>query len=208
MAKEVLEILAHTSQSGELFFFDDLSTDLPSMLYDRFPVLNSLDKVVDVFNRTGDHRFALGLGNPALRLKLEKKFADAGGILTSAISPKADIGSFGTSIAHGCTILSGAVVTNGVAIGKGCLLNPHCSVSHDAILGDFVEMSPGARVTGHSYVGSFSVIGTNAVILPKVRLGSNVIVGAGAVVTRDVPDNTMVVGVPAAEKKKLAPLTL
>ena len=40
-------------------------------------------------------------------------------------------------------------------------------------------------------------IGTNVTILNNVRIGSNVIVAAGAVVTKDVPDNSVVGGVPA-----------
>lgn len=40
-------------------------------------------------------------------------------------------------------------------------------------------------------------IGTNVTILNNVRIGSNVIVAAGAVVTKDVPDNCVVGGVPA-----------
>ena len=40
-------------------------------------------------------------------------------------------------------------------------------------------------------------IGTRAIILPNVTIGPNSVVGAGAVVTRDVPPNTVVAGVPA-----------
>lgn len=40
-------------------------------------------------------------------------------------------------------------------------------------------------------------IGAGAIILPGVTIGENAIVAAGAVVTKDVPDNTIVAGVPA-----------
>ena len=40
-------------------------------------------------------------------------------------------------------------------------------------------------------------IGSNTTILPNIRIGSNVIIGAGSVVTKDIPDNSVVVGVPA-----------
>ena len=46
-------------------------------------------------------------------------------------------------------------------------------------------------------------IGANAVILPGVTIGRHVVVAAGAVVTKDVPDNTIVGGVPATIIKKL-----
>jgi acetyltransferase-like isoleucine patch superfamily enzyme len=40
-------------------------------------------------------------------------------------------------------------------------------------------------------------IGVNVTILPGVTIGENAIVGAGAVVTKDVPDNAVVSGIPA-----------
>lgn len=40
-------------------------------------------------------------------------------------------------------------------------------------------------------------------IIPGVKIGNNVVVGAGAVVTKDVPDNCVVVGNPARILKRL-----
>lgn len=45
-------------------------------------------------------------------------------------------------------------------------------------------------------VGDNVFIGCNAVILPGVHIGNNVIIGGGAVVARDIPDNSVAVGVP------------
>ena len=40
-------------------------------------------------------------------------------------------------------------------------------------------------------------IGNNVIILPGVTIGNNVVIGAGAVVSKDIPDNSVEVGVPA-----------
>ena len=52
-------------------------------------------------------------------------------------------------------------------------------------------------------IGNDVWIGGNVTILPGVTIGSNVIVAAGAVVTKDVPDNILVGGVPAKFIKTL-----
>jgi acetyltransferase-like isoleucine patch superfamily enzyme len=46
-------------------------------------------------------------------------------------------------------------------------------------------------------------IGTSATILPGVTIGENAVVAAGSVVTKDVPDNVVVAGIPATFIKKI-----
>ena len=46
-------------------------------------------------------------------------------------------------------------------------------------------------------------IGGNVTILPGVNIGNNVVVAAGAVVTKDVPDNCVVGGIPAKKIKAI-----
>ena len=46
-------------------------------------------------------------------------------------------------------------------------------------------------------IGDNVNIGMNVAIMPGVKIGNNCVVGYGSVVTHDVPDNTVVAGVPA-----------
>ncbi len=48
-------------------------------------------------------------------------------------------------------------------------------------------------------IGDYVFIGPRAIILPGVKIGKGAVVAAGAVVTKNVPDFTMVAGVPAAK---------
>ena len=52
-------------------------------------------------------------------------------------------------------------------------------------------------------IGNDVWIGANCTILPGVTIGNNVVVAAGAVVTKDVPDNCVVGGVPARIIKEI-----
>ena len=47
------------------------------------------------------------------------------------------------------------------------------------------------------HVGSHVFIGVNSIIMPGVSIGSNVVIGAGSVVTKDIPDHSVAIGVPA-----------
>ncbi|WP_456376532.1 acetyltransferase [Lutibacter sp.] len=202
-AKEVLEVLYQLNDIDNLVFFDDVNSDIGHKLYDEFNILKNIEEASAYFKNI-DNRFTIGIGNPILRKRLYDKFKSIGGIFTSTISPKASIGNFGNSIGIGCNIMTGTVLTNDIIIKKGVLINLNCTIGHDSLIGEFVEISPGVHISGKCKIGNFTVIGTNATILPKISIGENVIVAAGAVVTKNIPDNCMIAGVPAVIKKKFS----
>ena len=45
-------------------------------------------------------------------------------------------------------------------------------------------------------IGNNVMIGTDSIIMPNSRIGNNCIIGAGTVVTKEIPDNSVVAGVP------------
>lgn len=195
-AKEVLEILHQNNQLNGLAFYDDISKDLPDLLYNRFPILKNEDQVKKHFETNGNS-FTIGIGNPKLRKQMHDKFSKLGGELISTISSNTDIGSFEVTINEGCNILSGAIISNSVDLGKANIIYYNSIITHDVKTGNYVEISPGVKLLGRCRIGDFSRIGSNAVILPNVIVGNNVTIGAGAVVIKNLPDNCTAVGVPA-----------
>ena len=52
-------------------------------------------------------------------------------------------------------------------------------------------------------IGNDVWLGANVTVLPGVTIGNNVVIGAGAVVNKDIPDNSLAVGVPARVIKEI-----
>lgn len=195
-AKELLEVFHQLGSTEDLVFFDNRSSDLPELLYNQFPVLKTEEEVRRYFQET-NHYFALGVGNPIARRSLGDLLRTWGGRLETVISPFSKKGHYNTTIGEGVCIMTGTVITNDVNIGEGALINLNCTIGHDSIIGLYSEICPGAHISGNVTIDEQCLIGTGAVILPGVKIGKNAHVGAGSVVTKDVPANTTVVGVPA-----------
>jgi len=149
------------------------------------------------------------------------------------VSPKAKIGGNvriwnyayvggDTSIGDNTKIGSLAHVDYNVVIGKNCKIEGLAYIAPLSRIGDNVFIGPAAVLTNDPYPLSDKMIGVKvedgalicarAVIKAGVTIGKNSVVGMGAVVTKDVPPDTVVVGVPAKqvysreeyEKRRLA----
>lgn len=67
-----------------------------------------------------------------------------------------------------------------------------------------MDVTVGHRAVIHgATLGDGCLVGIGAVVLNGVRIGEGALVAAGSVVTRDVPANTMVMGIPAQFKREL-----
>ncbi|TXK49866.1 acetyltransferase [Pontibacter qinzhouensis] len=200
-AKELLSILPEEQLIDQLYFFDEITPNLPDKLYDVFPILRNTDQVKEIFTHNTD--FAVGIGRPQQRYQVSQKFKNLGGTLTSVIAATASIGQYDVTLEPGINIMSHVIITNSVILGEGALINARTSLHHDVSVGQYAEISPGCNITGGVTIGNFATIGAGATILPKIKIGDGAIVGAGAVVTKDVAANTVVIGTPARVIKVL-----
>jgi hypothetical protein len=69
--------------------------------------------------------------------------------------------------------------------------------THDGGTLLYRHLVPDLEITKPITIGNDVYIGNNVIILPGVTIGNNVVIGAGAVVSKDIPDNSVAVGVPA-----------
>ncbi len=130
----------------------------------------------------------------------------------AVVEDEVDMGPF----AH---LRKGAHLCRGVHMGnfgevKDSTLGPGTKMGHFSYIGNAVigaDVNIGAGTITCNYdgvrknqteIGEGAFIGSDTMLVAPVKIGRRAKTGAGAVVTRDVPDETLVVGVPARPLKK------
>lgn len=98
-----------------------------------------------------------------------------------------------------CVILDIAEVT----IGDGSMFGPGCqliTVGHP--VEDAVKRAEGWEIAKPIRIGKDCWFGAGAMVMPGVTVGDRCVVAAGTVVTKDVPDDCLVAGVPSVVKRR------
>ncbi|MEL7834404.1 NeuD/PglB/VioB family sugar acetyltransferase [Fodinibius sp. Rm-B-1B1-1] len=101
------------------------------------------------------------------------------------------------TVGAGSIISPQVIVGAGVHFGKNVIVRQQSIVSHNCDIGDYCFIGPNVGIMGNVNIGDKTFIGAKALIRNNVSIGKNCVVGMGAVVTKDVPDNTTVIGNPA-----------
>ena len=80
----------------------------------------------------------------------------------------------------------------GVVVHSKCVIGDRCTIAQQVTLGGGNNRYPGVPIIGNDVY-----IAKGAIVIGGITIGNNVTIGANAVVTKPVPDNAIVAGVPA-----------
>ena len=135
------------------------------------------------------------------------------------------VNAYGCEIGDGSKIGAFVEIQKGAKIGRNCKISSHTFVCEGVAIEDNVFLGHGVMFTNDkfpratrpdgslqtdddwevipTFVKRGASIGSGAVIVAGVTIGENAMIGAGAVVTKDVPADTIVAGVPSRVIRKV-----
>lgn len=171
-------------------------------------------QIINGYSVLGDETWALehpdvevviAIGDPVVRKKIADKLQPKNIRFATLIHPDVSV-HFSLNIGLGTIICKGSILTVNIDIGNHVIVNIDTTVGHDVTIEDFVTIFPSANVSGNVDIGSYTLIGTGTQIIQERKIGENVYLGAGSVVNKDIPNDSVAVGVPAKVIKSRDPL--
>jgi len=148
------------------------------------------DKIIDIVIENDCRNSAI----PMLDRKDIEARIEPGAIIRDQVEiGKNAVIMMGAVINIGAVIGDGTMIDMGAILGGRATVGKNCHIGAGAVLAGVIEPASATPVIVEDGV----LVGANAVVVEGLHIGKNSVVAAGAVVLEDVPDNTVVAGVPA-----------
>ncbi|WP_372756417.1 acetyltransferase [Mariniflexile sp.] len=167
-----------------------------------YEVIGSETMIPELLDKKQIEGGIIAIGDNGIRISMANKIATLSPdfIYISAIHPLAAIGK-NVVIGEGTVVVAGAIINTSTIIKKHVIINTKASIGHDCTLDDFVSIAPGATIGGNVIIQYGAIIALGSNVLGNCTIGKHALIGSGAVVTKNVPDNTVVYGIPANKVK-------
>ncbi|QUG86557.1 acetyltransferase [Bacillus nitratireducens] len=188
--KVIADIALKMNKWQSIAFLDDNENVKSSM------GIEIIDKSTSISRYISDYEFFVGIGNNAIREKIQRQLEVEGASIPVLIHPSAVIGEQ-VYVEAGTVVMAGAVINCCTKIGKGCIINTASTIDHDNVIEDYVHISPGAHLAGTVKVGRGTWLGVGSIVSNNINVTSKCKIGAGAVIIGDITENGTYVGIPA-----------
>jgi sugar O-acyltransferase (sialic acid O-acetyltransferase NeuD family) len=174
-------------------FADDIQTDKEKNIY-KFN-----DFKEELFS---DIHFipTLGYLSKVLKFEILNYLVDRNYSIFSFIHPTAFV-SKNAKIGKGVIIYPMCNIDQGVVIDDGAIVLNSSIIAHDTYLGKCTYLAPGVCLSGFIKVGDLTFIGTSATVANNVTIGKNSTIAIGTCLTKDIDENSFVIGNPYQHKK-------
>lgn len=152
------------------------------------------ESVEELRNR-GIYQVACEIANSEFRIRLRDWLGGEGITLINVVHPTAIIAP-SVKMGVGNFIKAGAIIETNTLIGDCCVIDNGATIAHDNVIGDGCHLAPGVSLGSGIEIGQKTIVGIGASISTKIKIGKRVIIGVGSSVVMDIPDDSIVEGVP------------
>ena len=199
--REVYEWIQNSSLSGDNNYVKGFLDDNKHAL-DKFSIKKKvLSKIAD-YNASPKDKFIIAIGDINLRKKCIEKLRVKKSNFLKLIHSSAIVSS-NAHIGDGTIICPNVIVSPNVYIDDFTILNFNSSVAHDCKLGKYSTISPYATMNGFSKIEDEVLLSTHSTLTLGVNVGAKSRISANSVAIKDVPSNSLVLGVPGKIYKNI-----
>ena len=195
---KVLIDLINTSMQFEISGILDTQLEIGTKVL-NVPVLGDDDLLSGLYSK-GIKNVCIAIGSVkdnTRRRNLFDKVKQMGFLVPYLLHPQAII-SKNVRFSEGVQIMAGVNVQTDSLFKENTIINTGAIIEHDCSIGSHVHICSGVVISGGCTVGDGTFIGAGATVMQGINIGKCVTVAAGAVVVKDVPESSMVKGVPAS----------
>ena len=163
-----------------------------------YEILGSFEDLFSKKSLQGQN-FLLTMGDSKIRAELSKRIMDKGGFVPTLIHPTSVISKFAKVSDVGVYISAFSFVQADSSVGENSVILSHVNISHTTHIGKGCFIAGGAIIGAYTNMEDNVFIGQGALsISGKVAtIGQGAYVGARSLLTKNVPANTVVAGIPA-----------
>lgn len=198
-----------------IYYFEDTAFGTVVGMFDDFesagtikhkrPILGKTCDVPALFKEGTFDTVAIGIGYKHRRFRKEVfEFLKNNRVpVATFVHPNSYVEKSAV-IKEGCIVLVDCTVLMNAQLHENVFVAPRCFISHDVKVHAHTYCAPAVNLAGNTVVGECCFLGINTTSINDITIGTNVQTAAGSVLTKDVPSNVMVAGVPAEVKKEIS----